>query len=691
MALWLHKLVCGVALILRRQPERLGRLLPASRPGVAERELVSPPLGRCSLSLYAMDPGEFAGGRFTVTWEGQGLRGTAFEADLAARRGWLHADLVVPSITEKVWCGFVSLDGLPAPLIMQWVPAGRGDQLLLLLKRGVRRLPAFLRRFAQRFWLRQVQTRKPHHDWSWEQVTALSDLDRAGMQRHAAREGWGRVSLRLWVDARGASTDAVQATLQSLRDNAVSSIVPGVIGEQQWMLPVDSQVSSIDAAITQTAEEWLAVVPAGALIAPGAGYWLAREFARDWALIYTDAHDPEAWAEQGGMVLAGDFDPEFFRETGVLPGLVCARTREVQALPQVNTAAHWMNWVISLVARLSPSQIGHVDQVLVSVPAAQYVPALAVQEGWERVATAAGKSSLRPKLTVPTPRVAVVIPTRDRVDLLHMCVSSLRSTTAGPELEICIADNDSVEPETHAYFSQLRADGVQVLPCPGEFNFSRIVNRAVAATTADYVLLLNNDIEVIEPGWLTEMLAHAQRPEIGCVGAKLFFPDGRIQHAGVTIGLGGLAGHPMRFYPGDSSGYMNRLNHVQSYRAVTAACLLVRRAVYEQIGGFNEADLAVAYNDVDFCLRVEKAGYRNLWTPHARLVHHEYASRGLDVDPVKAARYARECDYLRNTWSTNAHVDPYYHRLLTRADETCSLAHEPWGPRPWLVTICDDE
>lgn len=689
--MWLRKLARGLQLVFRSQPERLVRLLPASRTGVAEKELASPPLGRCALSLYATDPGEFSGGRFTVTWEGCGLRGTAFEADLAAQRGWLHGDLVVPSITEKVKCDFVSRDGSSTPLVMQWVPAGRAGQLLLLLKGALRRMPTYTRRITQRFWLRQIQARKPHHDWSWDQVTALTGLDRTGMQRHAASEGWGRVRLRLWIDARGASTEAIQATLQSLGNNVVASIVPGVITEQDLKLPVDLQVSSINAAITQTTEEWLTVVPAGALIAPAAGYWLAREFERKWALIYTDAHDPEAWVEQGGMVLAGDFDPELFRETRVLPGLVCARATEVQALEQTKSAAEWMECVSKLVSGHSPAQIGHLDQVLVSMPAMEYVHALPVQSGWERVSTAAGEASLRPKISGTVPRVAVVIPTRDRVDLLHMCVNSLRSIPAGPELEICIADNDSVEAETHAYFARLRADGVQVVPCPGEFNFSRIVNQAVAATTADYVLLLNNDIEVIEPGWLTEMLAHAQRAEIGCVGAKLFFPDGRIQHAGVTIGLGGLAGHPMRFYPGESAGYLNRLNHVQSYRAVTAACLLVRRAVYEQVGGFNETDLAVAYNDVDFCLRVEKAGYRNLWTPHARLVHHEYASRGLDVDPIKAARYARECDYLRDTWSTSAHIDPYYHRLLTRADETCSLTHEPWGPRPWLVTICDDE
>ena len=309
---------------------------------------------------------------------------------------------------------------------------------------------------------------------------------------------------------------------------------------------------------------------------------------------------------------------------------------------------------------------------------------IAVPNGWNRVSGPEG-NRLLPELPQELPDVAIVIPTRDRLDLLERCVESLRNVTRYPALEICVADNDSVEPETKSYFALMRSRGESVVHCPGAFNFSAIVNRAVANTRSDYVLLLNNDIEIIDPDWLHEMVAHVLRAEIGCVGAKLFYPDGRVQHAGVTIGLGNLAGHTMRFYPGDSPGYLNRLEMTQSYRAVTAACLLVRRDVYQEVGGFNETDLAVAYNDIDFCLRVEQAGYRNLWTPHARLVHHEYASRGLDTDAAKKARYARECDYFQKAWHSQLHVDPYYHRLLTRQDESCSLTASPSVRRPWMV------
>lgn len=693
VSLWRRKLAAAFGLLLSRQSEVASQLHPAPQPGVSEVRLEPPLRGRCQVALYPRDAHGFPGGRFTVLWDGPGMDGVVVEVDVEPNIGWQLTEVAVPVIAERVWCRFESADGQPAPLVVHWLARPGRTQLHMLLQGVLRRLPVALQRVIQQGWLRQIQTRTPTQPWGWDVIAQQSVLDREGMQQHARSERWDQTTVRLWVDARGASAEAVKDTLRSVRESAVPIFRLGVIagpesGQQWGDLPC---VGDVGEAVVRSDEDWLSIVPAGSELAPSAGYWVGRAIKPAVDLLYTDAHDPQCDSGQGGMVLAGDFDPEWFRETGFLPGLVCMRSEPAQALSLPDAASAWMDWVGAIVDTLSPTAISHVDEVLISAVPSAPRASVAVPEGWERVRTVAGEWSLRPQLPDPAPRVAVVIPTRDRVDLLRLCVDSLRSLTVGAELEICIADNDSAEPETLAYFAELKEQGVRVLPCPGAFNFSRIVNQGVAATRADYVLLLNNDIEIIEADWLQEMLAHAQRPEIGCVGAKLFFPDGRIQHAGITIGLGGLAGHPMRFYPGDSAGYLNRLQHVQSYRAVTAACLLVRREVYEEVGGLNETELAVAYNDVDFCLRVEQAGYRNIWTPHARLVHHESASRGLDTDPVRAARYARECEYLRQNWGTHAPVDGYYHRLLTHADETCSLAPEPWGPRPWLATICGDD
>ncbi|HEY0179039.1 MAG TPA: glycosyltransferase family 2 protein, partial [Dokdonella sp.] len=246
-----------------------------------------------------------------------------------------------------------------------------------------------------------------------------------------------------------------------------------------------------------------------------------------------------------------------------------------------------------------------------------------------------GAFRVRHALPDPPPLVSIVIPTRDRVALLRQCVDSIVEKTTYPRYEIVIVDNQSSEPPTRDYFASL-ADRIfiRVLRHDAPFNYSRINNRAVAACKGSVICLLNNDIEVITPQWLDEMVSQAVRPEIGAVGAMLYYPNDTIQHAGVVTGIHGVASHAysgmQRGYPGN----MGRARLVQAMTAVTGACMAVRRSVYEQVGGLDES-LAVAFNDIDFCLRVEQAGYRNLWTPFAELYHHESASRGYEDTPEK--------------------------------------------------------
>jgi len=207
---------------------------------------------------------------------------------------------------------------------------------------------------------------------------------------------------------------------------------------------------------------------------------------------------------------------------------------------------------------------------------------------------------------------------------------------------------------------------------PGKFNFSTINNLGASRANGDVLLFLNNDVQVLERGWLGAMLEQAQRGEVGAVGAKLLYPDGRIQHAGVVVGLGGVAGHAHRFARADDPGYLGRLRHVHEVSAVTAACLVIRRAVFDAVGGLDE-ELTVAFNDVDFCLRVREAGYRNLWTPFAELVHHESASRGSDITPTKAKRFAQEYAAMQRRWGAALLSDPYYSPHLTYDREEFSL------------------
>ncbi|MBX2880116.1 MAG: glycosyltransferase family 2 protein [Granulosicoccus sp.] len=279
------------------------------------------------------------------------------------------------------------------------------------------------------------------------------------------------------------------------------------------------------------------------------------------------------------------------------------------------------------------------------------------------------------ELAQPQPTVDIIIPTRDRADLLRCCVNSILSVTAYNNYQITVVDNDSEEPETQRFYDELAGEPrFNLVRYPGEFNYSAINNFAVQKTDGEVVVLLNNDTEIIDADWLKQLVAQAVRPEIGCVGAKLYYSSGLIQHAGVILGIRGVAGHAHRFYPRDADGHCGRLKVAQNVSAVTAACLAVRRSVFCEVGGLDEVNLKVAYNDVDFCLRVLEAGYRNLWTPHAELYHHESVSRGSDDTLKKSRRFQREYDYMISRWHTDTMNDPTYNPNLALDQEDFWLA-----------------
>jgi GT2 family glycosyltransferase len=273
---------------------------------------------------------------------------------------------------------------------------------------------------------------------------------------------------------------------------------------------------------------------------------------------------------------------------------------------------------------------------------------------------------------------SIIIPTRNRVDLLRQCIGSILEKTSYQTYEILIVDNDSDDPETLDYLESLRSDSrIRVIKISGPFNYSRLNNLAVKEARGSILLLLNNDTEVITPEWLSEMVAQARRSEIGCVGALLLYPDDTIQHAGVILGLGGVAGHAFKYRPGNFPvhAYLNLL--VRNYSAVTAACLAVRKSVYEEVNGLDEENLTVAFNDVDFCIRVNEVGYQNLYTPHAVLYHHESVSRGSDESEEKIRRFHSEISYMKETWGPRLEYDPSYNINLSLGTEQFHYAFPP--------------
>ncbi len=268
------------------------------------------------------------------------------------------------------------------------------------------------------------------------------------------------------------------------------------------------------------------------------------------------------------------------------------------------------------------------------------------------------------------PSVELIIPTRDGLNVLEPCVNSILARTDYANYTITIVDNGSEKAETLAFFETLKGNSkIRVLDYPGEFNYSAINNFAVAQGSAEYIALVNNDIEVIQGDWLTAMLVWAMQPAVGVVGAKLLFSNGLVQHAGVTIGMGNAAGHIHRLEPRDSTGYQYRCAATQNMMAVTAACLLTPRSVWEQIGGLDEAQFKVAYNDIDYCLKVEASGLQIIWTPEAELYHHESVSRGDDLSEQHIARYFRELAVFQKRWKSKGFVDKYYNKHLRISDE----------------------
>jgi len=267
-------------------------------------------------------------------------------------------------------------------------------------------------------------------------------------------------------------------------------------------------------------------------------------------------------------------------------------------------------------------------------------------------------------------RVSIIVPTRDHADDLDRCLTSLFERSTYDDFEVLLIDNGSREPEALALIERWakHESRVRVFPSAIPFNYSKLNNLGFGHSRGRYIVLLNNDTEILTADWLEAMMEQAQRPSIGAVGAALEFPDGTLQHGGVVLGIGGVAGHSHRFAAAGDAGYFCVLRSVTNYAAVTGACLMVRRELYEAVGGLDET-LTVAFNDVDFCLKLLARGVRNVWLPHVRLVHGESKSRGSDIGPAKQFRHLREQDVMLERWSALIADDPYYSPHLTRRSE----------------------
>lgn len=433
----------------------------------------------------------------------------------------------------------------------------------------------------------------------------------------------------------------------------------------------------------------------GARLAPQALYWLARLVTDrpELGLVYADHDHLDARGRRCRPEFKPDWSPELLRATNYIGPALALRGALLADCGRPAGPDGLHDLLLRAAERLTPDRVAHIHAPLFHLPD-RPPPAgdgAVVRDHLARCGQAGtvevvGPGCYRVRYALPEdpPLVSVLVATRDRADILDRCLDSLWSRSSYPRLEVVVVDNQSREPRTLDYLSAIaQRPGVTVLPYDAPFNFAAINNLAVEAARGDAVCLLNSDTEVIDPDWLEEMVGRLLQPEVGVVGAKLLYADGRVQHAGDVVGPCGCAWHLHGHLPADAPGYCHRAVLAQELSAVTGACLLTWRDLYRSLGGLDAANLPVTFNDVDYCLRVRQTGRRVLFTPHARLYHLESASRGPDDTKAKRERSRREADYMRRRWKEVMRHDPYYNPNLSYARADFSLNCAPLVRRPW--------
>ena len=455
-----------------------------------------------------------------------------------------------------------------------------------------------------------------------------------------------------------------------------------------------------NSALALATGEFIALLDHDDVLAPDALAWMTAciDANPDCRLLYSDEDKIDGSGRRFDPYFKPDCNLELLRGQNMVSHLgvyATALVREVGGFRAGFEGSQDHDLALRCLERLSPRQVCHVPAVLYhwrasagstaraagAKPYAQRAALAAVSAHLSRCGEQAsveplGDGMVRVQYRLPpeAPLVDVIIPTRDRLDLLAPCVASLLAVTGYPRFRILVVDNGSSDPACLAWLRAMPDDDprVRVIRIDEPFNYARLNNLAAAGSDAEVLAFVNNDIEATDPSWLSAMVAQAIRPGVGAVGAMLLYPDGSIQHAGLFLGVNGVAAHAYRGCPADFPGQMGRLLLAQEVSAVTGACLVTRRECYREARGMDE-ELAVAFNDVDYCLKLRSLGYRVIWTPLARLLHRESASRGGEVSTQQRERLQREERHLRERWGVLLEHDPAYNPNLSRTGIPFSL------------------
>ena len=512
----------------------------------------------------------------------------------------------------------------------------------------------------------------------WHQRYAeLSDVDRAAI-RAAAGKLVAPPRLCVLLLADGASEAEVERASASV--------------EKQLYANRELCVVRGAPALSQVSGDYFLVLDGRDELAEHALFLLAAEISAHPGadLVYGDEDSIDAQGRLHEPLFKPDWNPDLFFSTNYLGRAVALRTARVAETGGFRSDGAY-GLLLRTVAR--GGEVRHVPFAIVhrrggDAAGTGEAARRALQDHLGEAAVVEpgpfpATQRVRWRLPAAPPLVSLIIPTRDARHLLEPCVESLLARTGYRNFELLVVDNGSRAPDAIAYLASLEARQVaRVLRHDQPFNFSAINNFAVGESRGEVVGLLNNDLEFVEPQWLEEMVSHALRPSVGAVGARLLYPDRTVQHAGVILGIGGLADHIYKDLPAQAPGYCGRAGLTQDFSAVTAACLLVRRQTYLEVGGLDES-FAVAFNDVDFCLRLQERGLRNVWTPFATVIHHESKSRGREDTLAKVLRFRGEKRRLGRRWAEVIRADPAYNPNLTLQARNVSLAWPPRVRPPW--------
>lgn len=513
--------------------------------------------------------------------------------------------------------------------------------------------------------------------------------------RSVRAQSYARWQLCIVIDP--SSRPAIHHLLQrhSRADPRITLTVRGASG---------SRSVASNAALTLATGAYVALLDAGDLLPPHALHWVTEAINRhpDAKVLYSDEDKVDARGRRFDPYFKCDFNHVLLMAQDMVSRLgVYERSLigDVGALREALEGAQDHDLALRCAAALSREEIVHVPRILYHRRATGGSTArdpdtgsararAALQSVTEHVHRLDSGATVEPAPESPmhmrirhslppqAPRVSIVICTRDNRALLQAAIQSLVDRTTYPHYEILVLDNGSRDEATLRYLSVLsRQPRVAVIRDDSPFNYSRLNNKAAMRTSGDVLCLLNDDVEVLTPEWLEEMVSFAVQAKVGAVGARLWYPDGTLQHGGVIVGSGGVAGHAHLRLPRGDTGYFSRAVLQQEVSAVTGACLVVRRSVFDEVGGLDER-IAVAFNDVDLCLRIRAAGYRNIWTPFAELVHHESASRGREETPEQVSRFQQEVQFMKERWGAALDSDPCYNPNLSMTSGNFQLVSQ---------------